>query len=227
MHTEELQRSFENMKQVMRENQAKLERQLKAKRRECLQKDEEIARLLQHHSGSALSMAEFRDTVSELEAKAAGEKAALKSAHKETKHRLEYCETALNQMRADLAHRESRLKGSEEEIATLKQRLERLTDSHEATLGELRRRENAIAQLEDEISQLQNSNQQMSNRLQNLVAELDIKIAELNQTKTEMHELQVQHRELTRLSEDHANEARRASEKANKLGQQVGSGLMV
>lgn len=229
MHSEELQRSFENMKKAMRDNQAKLERQLKAKRRECLQKDEEIARLLQQHSSTALSMGEFRDAVSELEAKAAGEKAALKQAYKETKHRLRHCESVLDQLRADLAHRESRVRAGDEEVqqlrdsqASLQQRLARLTEAHEAALGEVDQRDARVADLQSQNQRLQTELQKSTERVQSLVTELDAKVSDLNQTRSDMHALQLQHRELVRRSEDQANEARRATEKASQLSQQVG-----
>ena len=252
MHTEELQRSFEKMKATMRENQTKLERQLKAKRRECLQKDEEIARLLQQHSNSALSMAEFRDAVSELEARASGEKAALKRAHKETKHRLRHCEAVLDQLRADLAHRESRLRATDEQVHEVKeeneglqQRLERLSNAHEAALSELERREHRINHLEEEsaqtYSELQAIRQQaeqlgptqsraatleadraeLNGRVQQLVTELETKVTELNQTKLDMHELQLQHRKLTHRLEEQTEEAKRASDKVANLSTQL------
>lgn len=52
---------------------------------------------------------DFQDALADTEAKSAGEKAALKRAHKETKHRLRHCEAVLDELRSKLTRTEADL----------------------------------------------------------------------------------------------------------------------
>ncbi|EGD74282.1 hypothetical protein PTSG_06291 [Salpingoeca rosetta] len=101
-HTSELQRAFEDIKTSLRESKAKADKKLKEKSRECLRLEEELARVRATQSYSSNAMRDFQQAVSDLEARAAGEKAAMKRAHKETKKRLRQCESVLQQVRQDL-----------------------------------------------------------------------------------------------------------------------------